>query len=676
MNDLPERFDLRSQDPLSDRVAALRELVPEAFKEDRLDLDALRRTLGEVVDPGPERFGLSWPGKAECMRLIQEPSIGTLVPMREESVDFDATQNVIIEGENLEVLKLLQKAYYGKVKLIYIDPPYNTGKEFIYPDNFKEGLADYLKYSGQVDDEGFRLSSNAETDGRYHSKWLSMMYPRLFLARNLLREDGVIFVSIDDHEVHNLRALMNEIFGEENFIAELVWEKTRKNDARLFSVGHEYILAFARSLELVRSTKTIWREAKPGAAEVFERYRSLRAEFNGNEDKVQEGLRSWYRQLPEKHPSKKLSRYKWVDSHGPWRDRDISWPGGGGPRYDVIHPLSGLPCAVPERGWGFASPDVMKEQIDKGFVAFRDDHTQPPFRKAHLLPVADELSEDEHSDHGEEDEDSGSEAGLQVMPSVIYRQSQVAVRYLRELLGEKVFTNPKDHEVLKRVFQYCTRDHPDALILDFFAGSGSTGEAVLRANVADGGSRRYLLVQLPEPLDHVKYETISDITRERLRRAGRQIEGSQLQLGEPSDLAFRTYRLAGSNFKIWESENSDLEKIFTQLELSVNHLHGGRSSEAVLTELLLKAGYPLTAAIETLELDGIEVYSVDGGALMVCLANALTIGVFEAMVELEPAMILVLDAGFGGSDELKVNALQTVRARNQRAGSSTALLVV
>jgi adenine-specific DNA-methyltransferase len=216
--ELPERFNLATDPPADGRLTALRQLFPEVVREDKIDFDTLHRSLGDWIDPGPERFGLTWPGKAECMRIIQEPSIGTLVPILNESVDWDKTQNVIIEGENLEVLKLLQKAYYGKVKLIYIDPPYNTGNEFIYPDNFKEGLTDYLRYSGQVDEEGFKLTANTETSGRYHSKWLSMLYPRLFLARNLLAEDGTIFVSIDDHEVHNLRALMNEIFGEENFL--------------------------------------------------------------------------------------------------------------------------------------------------------------------------------------------------------------------------------------------------------------------------------------------------------------------------------------------------------------------------------------------------------------------------------------------------------------------------
>ena len=223
-----ERFDLASQPPTTDRIEGLRALLPEALTGDKVNFDALRRSLGDWIDPGPERFGLTWPGKAECIRVVQEASIGTLVPMSDESVDWDATKNVIIEGENLEALKLLQKAYYGKVKMIYIDPPYNTGKEFIYPDNFSEGLGDYLRYSGQVDEEGIRLFANSETAGRYHSKWLSMMYPRLFLSRNLLARDGFIFVSIGDHEVQHLRLVLNELYGEENFVACMVWQGGRK----------------------------------------------------------------------------------------------------------------------------------------------------------------------------------------------------------------------------------------------------------------------------------------------------------------------------------------------------------------------------------------------------------------------------------------------------------------
>lgn len=249
-----EKIDLRSKDILAERLDTLRDLLPEAFREGIIDFEALKQALGEEVDLGRERYGLTWAGKSEAIKNIQTPSVGTLVPVSEESVNFDTTENLIIEGDNLEVLKLLQKSYHGKVKMIYIDPPYNTGNEFIYPDNFREGLEDYLRYSGQMNGDGIKLTTNTETDGRYHSKWLNMMYPRLFLARNLLREDGVIFVSIDDHEVHNLRLLMNEIFGEENFISTIIWQKvySPKNTARHFSEDHDYIVVYARNGDLWR----------------------------------------------------------------------------------------------------------------------------------------------------------------------------------------------------------------------------------------------------------------------------------------------------------------------------------------------------------------------------------------------------------------------------------------
>jgi adenine-specific DNA-methyltransferase len=243
MNEQPEKLAPTSMNIVDDRIEAIRKIFPEVFKEGHIDFSALQRSLGKWIDPGKERFGLNWPGKAECMKVIQQPSIGTLLPLRNESVNFDDTENLIIEGDNLEVLKLLQKSYYGKVKMVYIDPPYNTGNEFIYPDNFHEGLQDYLRYSGQVDGNGLKLSANTESDGRYHSKWLNMMYSRLFLARNLLQDDGLIFVSIDDHEEHNLKELMNEIFGEENFLSSLIWKSRQIVDSRSqngLSNDHEY----------------------------------------------------------------------------------------------------------------------------------------------------------------------------------------------------------------------------------------------------------------------------------------------------------------------------------------------------------------------------------------------------------------------------------------------------
>src|SRR2546423_310076 len=295
-----EKLALSSMSITDAKKERLKELVPEAFTEGgKVDFDQLKVALGETVDVGKERYGMNWPGKAECFRAIQTPSLGTLRPRPEQSVNFDTTENLIIEGDNLEVLKLLQKSYLGKVKMIYIDPPYNTGNDFIYPDNYSEPLQTYLEYTGQVDAAGKKFSSNTETDGRFHSKWLNMMYPRLYLARNLLKEDGVIFMSIDDAEIDNLRKIGAEVFGEENFIACLVWEKGRKNDAKLFSVGHEYIVIYAQSKSTLREKKTVWREPKPGAQEIWDEYLRLREKYGSDNGTIKSELVRWHQDLPQ-----------------------------------------------------------------------------------------------------------------------------------------------------------------------------------------------------------------------------------------------------------------------------------------------------------------------------------------------------------------------------------------
>lgn len=634
MADFPERFNLASQDPLGDRRAALRSLFPDVFREDKVDLEALRRALGDWAEAGPERFGLTWPGKAECMRVIQEPSIGTLVPMREESVDFDTTQNVIIEGENLEVLKLLQKAYYGKVKLIYIDPPYNTGKEFIYPDNFKEGLADYLRYSGQVDAEGFKLTANTETDGRYHSKWLSMMYPRLFLARNLLREDGVVFVSIDDHEVHNLRALMNEIFGEENFCGVFIWEKKKKPSFLNASMGvtTDYIMAFAKH----RPTAPAFTNGVVEDGKLFP--------FNNAGNGV----------------------------------KTLTFPANS--------VSFGFPdCAIEPQD--MSEGNIKTELLDR--VEIKNGRNVTPFRLSgefrYSQATLDEFAADEAEIVIRQKvfrpnyvNRSGAEkktANLLTIKGTKTPTNEDATQELRDLFGRDVMEYPKPVGLLKFLIASVTVN--DDLVLDFFAGSGTTADAAFAQNEEDNGTRRFILVQLPEPMEDGDFPTIADLTRERVRRAAeaRSRRQSPLGAGDP-DLGFRAYRLSASNFRVWHSENTEPGSVAEQLGLLVDHVVGEPARTTILVELLLKAGYQLTSQVEVLGLGGVDVYSVAEGALLVCLSEALTIEVFEAMVAVEPAMILVLDAGFGGSDELKVNALQTVRARNQRVGSDIVLRVV
>lgn len=445
---------------------------------------------------------LNWIGKEAVVRHHKDVPYRLLEPVPELSCGDHGSGNLIVQGDNLHALKALLPRYAGQVKCIYIDPPYNTGNEnWVYNDNVNS--LEIRKWLGQV------VGKEGETLDR-HDRWLCMMYPRLALLRQFLKEDGVILISIDDFEAYNLRTLMNEIFGLRNFIAQLVWDKTRKNDAKLFSVGHEYILVYAKSLQYLKDVKTIWREQKLGAREIVEFWKQLGARFGNNYTAMEIELRKWYKNLPKNHPSKKLSRYKWIDKYGPWRDRDISWPGGGGPRYDVTHPRTGLPCKVPERGWGFATPEEMQRQIKIGLVEFREDHTQPPFRKAHLLPIPEEFPDTEVDETITDDGSDDQEAGLLVMPSYIHKQAQVSVRLLRKIFdGKKVFPNPKDHEVIIRLLRYITG--PDDTILDSFAGSGTTGHAVLQINKEDQSTRKFILVEMIDEISR-------DVTAERVRR--------------------------------------------------------------------------------------------------------------------------------------------------------------
>ena len=411
--------------------------------------------------------------------------------------DLDAAcDGVLVHGENYQALSSLLPRYRNSVKRVYIDPPYNTGSDgFPYKDEFQ------------------------------HASWLAMMDSRLRLAQAMLAGDGTIFVSIDDHEVDGLRYLLDAVFEPPNFIAQLVWEKGRKNDAKLFSVGHEYMTVYARSMANLRALGTVWREPKPGAQEIWSQYIRLRAQCGDDDAAIEADLQAWYRDLPKDHPSKALSRYKHIDKFGPWRDRDISWPGGGGPRYEVIHPRTGKPCKIPEAGWRFAAPEAMQRQIRLGLVVFREGHTEPPFRKAHLRPVPEELDE-ENGGYVSDDETEEAIVGMQVMPSVLYKQSQVAVKYLRNLMGTKAFDNPKDHEVLARLLGYCTVFDRGDIVLDFFAGSGTTAHSVMTLNRQDKGNRKYLLVEMADYFDTVLKPRIQKVAYAADWRDGKPVAGS------------------------------------------------------------------------------------------------------------------------------------------------------
>ena len=596
---------------------------------------------------------MNWPGKADCFKTIQQPSLATLRPCPEESVNFDTSENLIIEGDNLEVLKLMQKSYLGKVKMIYIDPPYNTGNDFIYPDNYSESLQTYLEYTGQVDAEGRKFGTNTDADGRFHSKWLNMMYPRLYLARNLLREDGIIFVSCDDNEAHNLRAFMNEVFGEENFVAQLTWEGAFKNDARHVGVSHEYVTVFARNRTSVPAEWTI---AKEGVDRVLKEVDRLRAIHGEDYEAASAGLAAWFRDN-KGTPSFALRRFRFIDKNGAYKEDDPTAPGGR--KFDLINPISGqsIPLRI-NRGWAFDQAGF-EQMVRDGRITFVTDRSIMVRRYLH-------------------------ETDRMTPQSVFYQPARSASERLGRMMGDNVFEFPKDETVIEQFVEMATSiADSDALILDFFGGSGTTGHATFNLNKRDGGRRKFILVQLPEPTGRLDYPTIADICKERCRRVIKKLNDedeaaakipAQLALspdpspasgrGEKADRGFRVFKLAESNFKPWNAgvahEALVLEK---QLELHVDHILDGRTADDLLYEILLKSGFPITTPVEMLTLAGKAVYGVAGGALFICLERELTLELIRAMADKKPKRVVCLDEGFAGNDQLKANAVQIFKTK-------------
>jgi len=608
------RMPLTSADVLGERAEQLKDLFPEAFVEGQIDFDRLRNALGDFVGEGRERYGLSWAGKADAIRAIQAPSVGTLVPCPDESVNFDTTENLFIEGDNLEVLKLLQKSYYGKVKMIYIDPPYNTGNEFIYPDNFREGLDEYLRYSAQVSEGGVRLSTNAETSGRYHSKWLDMMYPRLFLGRTLLRSDGIIFVSIDDHEVHNLRLLMDEIYGAENFLLAITWKRRQVPDNRNAngaSADHEYVLAYGRDNARLK-----------GAAKDLTKY--------SNPDN---------------------------DSRGPWMSDNMTGLATRDQRpnlhYDIVHPDTGASYPPhPGRGWAY-EPSRMKTLISEGRVLWPAKADGRPRLKRFLADI------------------KGDTTGFSSVQNPGYTTD--GTREVTELMGYKAFDFPKPIALIKMLSEQVVSD--DDIVLDYFAGSCTTADAILQLNSEDSGRRRFIMVQLPEPLSTESeaarqgFTSLAQLGLERIRKRIASIQAAnreRLAFSEESnvpDIGCKVFRLSASNFKMWDGTAAvSTEALSEQLQLFSEHALADRKEQHVFFELMLKAGLSLTSAVDEKTVANQKVYSIADGLLATCLANPISQECLRGIIELGPQRVICLDAAFGGNDQLKTNTVLEMKS--------------
>ncbi|HGO9225881.1 TPA: site-specific DNA-methyltransferase [Neisseria meningitidis] len=616
MHDLEDNFK-------QSNILKLKQLFPEVFCEDQIDFEKLKLVLGaENLAGAGERYQLDWAGKTASYLNLQSPTSRTLVPCKEESADFDGTQNVFIEAENLEALKILQKSYAGSVKMIYIDPPYNTGNDsFVYPDKFSESREEYARRVGDTDDAGYlkrdgvfqgAWRKNGKDSGHYHSNWLSMMLPRLHLAKTLLREDGVIFISIDDNEQAQLKLLCDEVFGAENFVGQFPWRKrTAKSDVPFgVSADYEYLLAYARSNAFIASIDAEER------------------------------------------------RYFETDDfpNRPWRTHDLTTQRNASERpnsfFTMVNPKTGKEYpANPNATWR-VTKDTFQEYYNAGKIVFPDDYDFLKIKN----PVMRYFKDDDMKKDGER---FGRKAVSTRLPENV-GMSLNGTKEITELFKSKLFDFPKPSSLIKYLLQILHVS--DGLILDFFSGSGTTAHAVMQLNAEDGGNRRFICVQLPEETDEKSearkagFDTIAEIAKERIRRAGRQISDG-LQDGSETDTGFKVFKLAESGFKQWrQPEQSDTEALQRELSLNIDSVLSETSSENLLYELMLRMGLKLTCKVSFLD----DVYFVedeDTGGLYAFLLKRVDQGLIDAVLAKHPAKVAALDRLFEGDDALKSNTV-------------------
>ena len=563
-------------------AAQLEALLPEVIADGKVDLEKLRELLGEDVGDDRERFGLFWPGKMRALRAAQEPTTATLKPDYENSKDWDTTKNVFIEGDNLEVLKILQKHYHGKIKMIYIDPPYNTGKDFVYPDNYKEGLETYLEWTRQVNDEGKKVSTNSESEGRYHSNWLNMMYPRLKLARNLLTDDGAIFISIDDNEVAHLRKICDEVFGDNNFVTQFIWHSSTGGGirAKYVNVSHQYIFCYVRNTD---RAGTFWAPLSPEA----------------------------------------VNQYKQSDDKGLYRDKDFAWKNSS-TNPNQIYPISAPDGQVllPKKGYIYRFIESrFQEEFKAGTITFKQTNTGPF--------VDEDGNQARWNIYVKKYLADGKGAPTSVIPRGLVGINNEGTSEVQELFGGRVFENPKNVRLLEYLLDVGIGK--DGTVLDFFAGSSSTAHAVMSKNASDGGTRQFIEVQLPEPTGESSeafvrgYKTIAELSRARIDLAGKKVladHSNELNTRDSSlDVGFRAFRLVDTNLSKWRADSDiDASTLEQHLLILRDSAADDATPEALLSELLLKQGYSLTEQISDSSVEGLDL-KVVGDNIVIAYLN-------------------------------------------------------
>ena len=606
-----EHLNMQSMDKVAANVAKIMKLFPncvterinaEGKLEHAIDFDMLKQELSDhVVDGLQERYQFNWPDKRKAILAANAPINKTLRPCREESVDFDNTENLYIEGDNLEVLKLLQETYLGKVKMIYIDPPYNTGNDFVYEDDFKQSADEYIDNSGQLDEEGNRLVANTESNGRFHTDWLNMIYPRLKLAKDLLSDDGVIFISIDDNEVENLRKICDEIFGENNFLAQVIWERafSPKNDAKFFSVSHDYVLIYARSIE-VFSIGLL-----PRSAESDARYKN-----------------------PDNDP------------HGPWTSDNMTVKSySANYDYPIRTPNGTIYYPPAGRCW-FTSKERMQKLIENGAVWFGNNGGNMPRIKRYLSDVQQGMTP------------------ITIWKYLDVGHNQEARQELKKLFDEKAyFDGPKPIRLLNRILTIANVKKDD-FILDFFSGSATTAHAVMQLNAEDGGKRKFIMVQLQEECAEnseaykAGYKNICEIGKERIRRAGKKIKDENPLTTQDLDIGFRVLKCDSSNMEdVYYTPREHMDK---QQSLFVDNIKEGRDDEDLLFQVMLELDTPLSSKIIKTEIAGKVVYNVAQGHLMACFDKDVTDEVITAIAKEMPSYFVMRDSSLA-NDSVAIN---------------------
>ena len=607
-----QKMDGKSLDVTGVNKEKLKTVFPECFTEGNLDIDKLLSLCGEYIDNDFEKYKFEWKGKSECYRIAGKRSTGTLRPCVEESVDFENTNNLYIEGDNLEVLKLLQTAYYRKVKMIYIDPPYNTGNDFVYEDDFKDPMAKYKEITSQT------TKSNPETMGRYHTNWLNMMYPRLRLASNLLRDDGVIFISIDDNEIDNLKKICNEVFGEENFIAQfVVASNSSKNNSKYVSVSHEYVICYAKKRDALTDE---WKVKKNYADEFEKRAKQLTSQELSFDEIHNELL-----ELVKYPRFYDFDHYTFADKKGVFRTDNSGGVTNGNFETEVIHPITKKPCTKPVGGWRYKDEEI-KRLIENDMFYFGKDETVIPVPKRYLHDYM-----------------------YQVPKSTLFFDSQSSTKWLKA--NNLPFDFAKAVEFIKYLLSTSSKN--DDIVLDFFSGSGTTAHAVMQLNAEDGGKRQFIMVQLPEVTDEKSeafkagYKNICEIGKERIRRAGNKIKEQNADV----DVGFKVLKLDTSNLVKWDDTPvSETEVLRERFDSVVKTLKFDRSELDVVYEVMLKLGIPVTYKVNLTDINSRKVYSIgDDGLILVCLDGSnggITPEDISAMCDLTPAKIVAAEEAF------------------------------